>query len=101
MKTKHTPGPWIVKQVPQDRYVTDLHVARQDNEGSYVAIIDKVFNSQSATANARLIAAAPEMLEALEKIKETLDIIKGGEFFAMNYELLLVNRAIAKAKGDL
>jgi hypothetical protein len=40
------------------------------------------------------------MLLALEKIKETLEILKAGSNFSMNYELALATIAIAKAKGE-
>ena len=91
MKTKHTPGPWVINPINHCEILADGRLTMNT----------VVANVPVGMPDARLIAAAPEMLEALEKIKETLDIIKGGEFFAMNYELLLVNRAIAKAKGDL
>ena len=59
-ETKHTPGPWVVKSGRSGFYVQsqfDVIVESLDEFGRYGAIDDE--------ANARLIAAAPELLEAL------------------------------------
>ena len=62
MTTKHTPGPWHVDTEDQDADIhsgfgmvakTMGHGHAQDGEG---------------TANARLIAAAPELLDALQSM---------------------------------
>lgn len=60
MTTKHTPGPWIVElgnQISTHEFqpVGVAHVMRQGG---------------CEEANARLIAAAPDMLEALQAIVE-------------------------------
>lgn len=57
---KHTPGPWIFS----GRDILSLH-ARAKASGPLVAIVDD--NDDRVTeADARLIAAAPDMLEAIE-----------------------------------
>lgn len=65
-KTKHTEGPWSLE-------ITDdsIFVCPSVNDHDYVALIDKRWDTSvtgAHEANARLIAAAPEMLEALEWI---------------------------------
>ena len=60
--TTHTPGPWNV---------TKLYVRKQD--GGLVASINDLWQKQKTPkaemdANARLIAAAPELLAALEEL---------------------------------
>jgi hypothetical protein len=77
---KHTPGPWWasgleVGTVP----MMDIKVARVSG-----ATLDE------ARANARLIAAAPAMLEALEKISSET---------AATWVQDVANEAIAKATG--
>jgi len=62
METKHTPGPW--EQGTQTRGSTTL-VARIET-GFAVAEMRNVHFREEAEANARLIAAAPELLEALQ-----------------------------------
>ena len=62
--SKHTPGPWFV----QDGYLTIYNLS-EGTVGTTCAIA-KVLREQpgddQAEANARLIAAAPELLEACE-----------------------------------
>lgn len=65
MKTKHTPGPWKSIQ----RSTGDIHT--QSADGVNVALVT-VADYKRQAANARLIAAAPEMLEALEHAQEAL-----------------------------
>lgn len=63
MKLKHTPGPWKVDTVGGTtlKNEKDFHVVRKDNE-----ILISTWGKPHL-ANARLIAAAPDMLEALIK----------------------------------
>src|SRR6516165_6430321 len=64
-KVKHTPGPWTLTE-HSGKY-TPRHIIRSKN----AAIIEFAsFGSvgiEQREANARLIAAAPELLEALEQ----------------------------------
>jgi hypothetical protein len=68
--SKHTRGPWIA-------YETQIVKARVEIEQSHgtmktneypIAAVNANLPEQEALANARLIAAAPEMLAALEFI---------------------------------
>lgn len=56
MKTKHTPGPWIYND--RTAQVYPVHSA---------AIAEVCNHDLNREANARLIAAAPELLWALQK----------------------------------
>lgn len=72
--SKHSPGPWracgqdgsrvcvcgLVWSVPTDTPVADLRFKNEEEDVTYD--VDMV------TANARLIAAAPEMLELLKEM---------------------------------
>ena len=55
--SKHTPGPWVITHSPLNGYRVS------DKTGWGVAVVLKDANDVD---NARLIAAAPQMLEALE-----------------------------------
>ena len=69
MTAQHTPGPWIARPDPNsimpDGWLTDDWCI--GIEGS----IDKV--AVCSACDARLIAAAPELLEALRKLHHALD----------------------------
>lgn len=57
--SKHTPGPWHIKY-----YLDCQHIVSNEGLGRSVASNDR--NDDEDDANAKLIAAAPDMLEALE-----------------------------------
>ena len=61
MKTKHTPGQWYSQENGRDTYIY------REGEGKHTqCMVGKVSKSQNEyEANAKLIAAAPDMLEAL------------------------------------
>ena len=83
--SKHTEGPWNVSNHNSD-YI-------EDSDRKLVACVWG--SSQELEANARLIAAAPELLEALIDCRRTLEIAN------FTQELAVVNAAIAKAKGEI
>ena len=64
---QHTPGPWIVQGGIESpaRIQTDHDIP--DRDETYIAVMhnNHAMKSGEARANARLIAAAPELLEAL------------------------------------
>ena len=99
MKTQHTPGPW---------HIDDLAILDSTNIGT-LANINPENDGPSAEdyANAQLIAAAPELLAALDQLSEKTrranDIQhRGGEILPEDWSELydLTNEAqaaIAKA----
>ena len=80
MVTKHTPGPWWISGKGMIRSGKDQWVAR--------------CTWQNKEANAALIAAAPDMLAALEKAEQQLDY---GQFDVAQD---ILRAAIAKARGQ-
>lgn len=62
----HTPGPWFVgKLLPEDDYGESITVGPMEKDCHYEDTIAEVWNdNHDATANANLIAAAPDLLEA-------------------------------------
>ncbi len=83
--TKHTPGPWIkIGECVREFDTTDL-IARP---GHNFSVINP---SQTLEANANLIAAAPDLLEAAkEALAECGDITVSK----------ILRAAIAQAEGD-
>jgi hypothetical protein len=66
---EHTRGPWVC--IPQADCRSIL-IATQHKHGHGIAEvwIDLAPYAESAEANARLISAAPELLEALERVEQ-------------------------------
>lgn len=75
--TKHTPAPWRVSgQKVTDQHGNQLYSTRQDHSAAVWAAPDN-YNCQERRvklANARLIAEAPAMLDAL---RELLPCVEG------------------------
>jgi hypothetical protein len=61
---KHTPGPWRVLPKWDER--TNGRLVYANNAGNSVASALYLGGTEEATANARLIAAAPDLLAALQ-----------------------------------
>ena len=61
--TKFTPGPWIVAQPSWYDWQAEYKIYKHD--GNFPALFNQ---PEIHAANARLIAAAPELYEALQKV---------------------------------
>lgn len=101
---KHTPGPWTVQFEREATNHTEDH--RHDILDSQAKYLGRFTRSgmtdyEESKANARLIAAAPELLEALEHthtwLCEHFGDIGDGSMECLCQE---VEAAIAKAKGE-
>lgn len=95
-KAKHTPGPWIIEATP--RSIAEDYVIR--TEHSVVAAILPLYNEDETDANARLIAAAPELLEAAKEAREALQPFLTEEPAAEWTAARMLDAAIAKATGE-
>lgn len=69
-EVKHTPGPWTITVYPPDDYGAEDLCAYIDGNRKHVAhcMPPEGTSKELRDANARLISAAPEMLEALKLI---------------------------------
>lgn len=93
MSTKHTPGPWVVKPVENEQGGFDI-----DSEYGYHIAETIGGLDYEEEANARLIAAAPDLLEAL---RELLEACKDAKFASDPFDSMPNARtAIAKATGE-
>lgn len=106
--SKHTPGPWAVRRWSWPTQVEgSIHqvISADSFPTAFVPAWDKpepgeVEAGDEARANARLIAAAPELLEACKLIVSAFDALKPAS--AARNEPLQINAAraaIAKAEG--
>jgi len=94
MNTQHTPGPWKI---------TSLEFIDDSLGGGIARVYSRQTRSlEELEANARLIAAAPEMLEAL-KDQEKFWVMREAELGLLstkaNELLARIRAAIAKAEG--
>ena len=103
---KHTPGPWILDITPAVAPCCFIIRAKSETCGALVPVAT-IHNSTRTEANARLIAAAPDLLAALEQVIETIDALKQlgadlgrGEHGDTDEVWNAASAAIAKAKGD-
>lgn len=69
MSTKHTPGPWTVHHKMRDCVTFD---GRDGMENLFLCNVDGYYACQSE-ADARLIAAAPELLATLQNLLGVLE----------------------------
>jgi hypothetical protein len=92
--SQHTPGPWTVE--PYDN--TDLcGIYRVWEVQRRLVGEDEQAIQREELANARLIAAAPELLAALERIESA---VRSGDMRSLVVSLQgIVRAAIAKARG--
>jgi len=105
---QHTPGPWafdpddFTEVFNPDSGAMICKVLEADDfpcleEGTHGDVQDECL------ANARLIAAAPDMLEALKAAKETIRVWHGPNAWDIydrsSPEMKAINEAIAKAEG--
>jgi len=101
MKTKHTPGPWTVngRWVSQGEHRTICNAT----EMTMKSLVRQAAEYEQACANAQLISAAPEMIEALEMLsKITIDGDRNiGNFECLTEALRLGVNALNKVKGEL
>lgn len=103
IESKHTPGPWDVDPIEHQ-----IHSGSKETDvwGSSDVLVEPVCTiphddicsgaPQEIAANARLLAAAPEMFEALEAADECL----ANNGFGKPYVADLIAAVLAKAKGE-
>ena len=85
----HTPGPW---ELVQERDY--LNLQEKDTNLVIAQFIG------SSDEDARLIAAAPEMLEMCKLLEECMETIDGKDGYDASYELAKVRAVLAKVEGE-
>lgn len=108
---KFTPGPWLYQQGFLWRGSGKLMPTGPLKIAGHGYIPDFVDNDEEAQANSRLIAAAPELYEALQDAWSALQYIKqhyhdertaSGELYGIGWDRVAtaVRSALAKARGE-
>lgn len=99
----HTPGPWIVSHAGSGKngvfVIDEVYVTVDGVDMAIAADIIDPATGEPSEANARLIAAAPHLLDALELIaKESLE--GAGSTGQAGWFGTIARVAIAKANGS-
>ena len=101
--SKHTQGPWILSTRETDTPGVLLAFCIDSAEKFNIASSQSQehlgqdgLRAEEMLANANLIAAAPELLEALEALADRYNDVIGNE----GVECYKARAAIAKARGD-
>jgi hypothetical protein len=100
MSTKHTPGPWMYEPKGRGHVWSDC---RDDGSGAVIAVMPET-NHGTKEADARLIAAAPELLSALyallDDVSDLTDEAREAFSGINDRSVTLARAAIAKATGQ-
>jgi hypothetical protein len=104
-QTKHTPGPWEYATRFTAKATGPLQMIGPDPECRHIADIPRNGDQQRQEADARLIAAAPEMLAALGELVAEWDAERAEQdspqtgFILDTLGIEMARAAIAKATG--
>ena len=108
-ETKPTPGPWRIvidddgnplSGRPMIAAAPELDCAIVHWDGFEQEFWESARGKKEMHANARLIAAAPDLLEALEELADLFDAMVSGEYQPDSFTTQPAHAAIAKAKGE-
>ena len=99
--TKHTPGPWIVSRGAN---CDPFSIEAEEFTVAHVKQVNRRENKHHTKGNARLIASAPDLLEALKLAANEINDLNhvlhtNGEFVNHTIERGF-RRIIAKATGE-
>ena len=109
---RHTPGPW--RECGADRGGCQCNMVWSEADDIVVAVAVDAFNvnytagcgcdEETAKGNARLIAAAPDLLAALEMASMFVNrddmVFSQGDHGDRIYVLDVISAAIARARGE-
>lgn len=101
--SKHTPGPWYLNTDSIDIELKQIGVHPSNEVVNRTNCIGVRHNGTresvaKATANARLIAAAPELLKTVLELKEFLEA-KEADGHCCTQQLIAIDNVLAKATG--
>lgn len=90
-EAKHAPGHWVIRNTGRD---PDVFTAAGD-------LVCSVYTDENAEADARLIAAAPDLLEALVLLEREMVLSgnAGSEDYGWKPAIKKTRAAISRAEG--
>lgn len=93
MTAQHTPGPWRMS-ADSDETMNPAFLITESNTTDWPSIVAEV----NGEANARLIAAAPDLLEALKSVQAAIYIDDAGQLrLTRSFDESVLDAAIARA----
>ena len=97
----HTPGPWEVEKIQRGDYRVAISSEESEVACAYHMTDDPINADLECIANAKLIAAAPELLEGLKNAVQHIGCYQLQLGFDPKTDLTLeiFNAIIAKAEG--
>lgn len=93
--SKHTPGPWVWDEDGAALRAPGKRIVLRDGEGIWNLWNNPSLKGGMGEANARLIAAAPDLLEALQRVLRHIPAEAGGA--SLSDDVHRAQKAIAKA----
>jgi len=97
---KHTLGPWQCTETHPDNGTIWIDTTLDHIGEVYGACKDLDISEEQAKANAQLIAAAPDMLQALQEAREDIAFLRDGDD-GLPELLAHYDAVIAKATGGI
>jgi hypothetical protein len=98
-KVAHTPGPWELRPGDDGQCFADVWAPTWSAFARVVVKIrDDIDTRSDGVANARLIAAAPDLLAALELARSYVEFALR-EGMGEDQDLAAIDAALAKARG--
>lgn len=94
MNAQHTSGPWHIGARAFERAV-------YGERGEEIAVFSGLIPADEELANARLIAAAPELLNACELFEQAIAVNRHNLTREMRAAIDAARAALAKAKGEV
>ncbi len=94
--TRHTPGPWTIYNTDGLKILKNWRV--KGSVGYQVCTMNTATTTEEEYANARLIAAAPDLLEACKRALAVLEKEPACQIYSAHAQI--VRAAIARAKGE-
>ena len=99
--TKHTPGPWVVGRQDDEEDGRNILIDAKSNPTAFIASALDIADIEAQEANALLISAAPDLLEALEGLLKNVELQAdlGDAVLPVKWSVA-AHTAISRAKGE-
>jgi hypothetical protein len=96
---KHTKGEWKTKSFWHKKLIPAISISTKEINICWIRFDVWAKRKEEAEANAKLIAAAPDLLEALQEIKRKLEVLQAVQLLSVFQKAILTNvkEAIKKA----